>query len=302
MAGDSISEIKYRLGQVGGFPLRLSWLPRLVTMNKCNPFSDHEVVAEKMGIGMNMVRALRIWAGATGIVNEEDALTKRAEKLFSQKGKDQYAEKEETLWLLHWLICSNLNCLTANAWLLNFFHARTFTSAEALTAFSAHVNNIVKRPYAQGTIRVDLETAIRMYAIVEDKKNQQSDIDDRCFRTMRLFEARRIDGEMRYARVMRDEQPRLSSKIVLYSVIDAMSKRKVSSLLFSDLYVSDNFPAPGVVFGLTKDGFLEVLEKAQAKNSKVLSMVSRPEGDVLVRLKGKYADKVKTADDFYFSG
>ena len=307
MVKNPVSERKYRLGQVGGFPLRLSWLPRLVIWGKKNPFSDHEDIAMKMGIGMNMVRALRIWAGAAGIVDEEDVLTERAKHLFSSReGVDKYAEKEETLWLLHWLICSNLRCFTANGWLLNFFHARTFTLAEALSAFSAHLNNDIKRPYAEGTIRVDLETAIRMYAFVDDKKNKQSDIDDRCFRVMRLFLANRAGGEMRYARVLRDEQPRLNSKIIAYSVIDAMSKRQSSSSSFSDLYAADGIPAPGMVFGLTKDGFLMALEKARTCYPQKLAIEPMPDGDVQVRLRGKHASMAESgdpfaADNFYFS-
>lgn len=299
---------KYRLGQVGGFPLRLSWLPRLVIRGEKKPFSNHEAIAREMGIGMNMVRALRVWAGAAGIVDEKDVLTKRAKHLFSQReGVDKYAEKEETLWLLHWLICSNLDCFTANGWLLNFFHTRVFTLTEALSAFSSHLKNDLKRPYAQGTIRVDLETAIRMYAVVEDKKNKRGDIDDRCFCVMRLFLANRVGDEMRYVRVLRDEQPRLSSKIVMYSVIDTLSKRRTSSSSFSDLYAADDIPTPGMVFGLTKDGFLTVLEKARIYYPQKLVIEPMPDGDVQVRLKGKYAGMAEkgilknVADNFYFS-
>lgn len=298
--------ITYKLGQVGGFPLRLSWLPRLVVASTDKlpgkaPFGDPETIALEMGIGMNMVKSLRIWAQAAGIIGEGGLLEMRAHRLFSKKdGVDKYAEKEDTLWLLHWLICSNPRCFTANSWLLNFFHARVFTLAEALDAFSTHLHDIQKRPYSPGTTRVDLETAIRMYASDDGRR---SDTDDRRFSTMRLMLTTRKGRETHYTRILRDERPRLNSKVVMYSVIDALSKRGVSASSFSDLYVADNMSAPGSVFGLTKDGFLSALEAAAYDHP--LSLKSMPDGDFQVRLTGKCADRAErgdetTADDFYF--
>lgn len=299
------SVITYKLGQVGGFPLRLSWLPRLVICGKPLSSSDSEQTSLQMGIGKNMVKALRLWALAAGIISDQGILTERAERLFSPHcGRDKYAEEDETLWLLHWLICSNLDCFTANGWLLNFFYSRSFTLKEAQEAFYAHLVDCQKRPYALGTIRVDLETAIRMYAIVDDK-NKQSDIDDRCFRMMRLLSANRVGGEMRYARFFREEQPRLNDRVVTYAVIDSICKRGTGSASFSDLYAADYFPAPGVVFGLTKDGFLTALERA-ADSSKMFTLQSMPDGDFQVQIKNKYVNMAKkgnmlVADYFYFS-
>ena len=76
------SAMKYKLGQVGGFPLRLSWLPRLVIWGEPFSFKDPDNIALHMGIGRNMVKALRVWAMATGII-DGDNLTERA-KNFSR--------------------------------------------------------------------------------------------------------------------------------------------------------------------------------------------------------------------------
>ena len=153
---------------------------------------------------------------------------------------------------------------------------------EALDAFEADIN--IKHRYARGTICVDLETAVRMYSFINDK-NKRSDIDDRCFLMMGLLSASRAGKEADYVRIFRDEQPRLSEKIIMYSVIDAMSKRNSNNSSFSDLYAMNSLPAPGVVFGLTKDGFLTALEKI-TNRSKILSLHSMPDGDFQLRLKG----------------
>ena len=294
----------YRLGQVGGFPLRLSWLPRLVSIDGSHDLSDKDKVGLSMGIGDNMVKALRIWAMATGILDDKYSLTKRANQLFGRKtGEDIYAEKDDTLWLLHWLLCSNPKCFTANAWLLNFFHSHVFTMDDALNAFSSRLGS-EECKYAMGTIRVDLETAIRMYAPADDGK-RNSDLDDKCFHSMGLLKYSRGDGRSRYFRVLRDEQPRLCSRVVLYSIIDAMSKQGITSSAFSDLYSSDTSPSPGVVFGLTKDGFWQTLEATASKYKTIISLHPMSDGDAQVRLSSKYAKMIDTgaetpADQFYF--
>ncbi|MCX7253051.1 MAG: DUF4007 family protein, partial [Burkholderiales bacterium] len=53
-----------------------------------------------------MVSAIRHWALACDIINENDELgyvtTTLGEKIFSEKGLDPYQEHPSTAWLIHW--------------------------------------------------------------------------------------------------------------------------------------------------------------------------------------------------------
>lgn len=67
---------------------------------------------EHLGIGRNMVRALRFWIQATGLAQEEREQGKTIHRL-SRFGEwvwqhDRYLDDESTLWLIH-IVTSFLN-------------------------------------------------------------------------------------------------------------------------------------------------------------------------------------------------
>lgn len=297
---------RYRMGQAGGFPLHMSWLPFLEKIGRGRaPFEQSFRLSEKMGIGPNMVKSMKMWARAAGMVDDEYRLTERSRLFFGDPESDFLHQPERgAMWLVNWLICSNISHFTANGWLLNFYRAKSFAFSEALDAFETHLKS-AGQPYAKGTIRVDLETAIRSYVSSPFQDAPGAGSDGRYFSRMGVLSSdRRRRDKAYYSKIFLEERPLLPSWAMVYAVIDAMEKRGVNTSSLSDLYALDDAPAPGVVFGLTEDGFMGALEKAQRKFSKIFSMSHLPGGDFQIALKkGVILVKEKTgmsaADRFY---
>ena len=66
-----------------------------------NSFSSEDAVM-KLGVGKNMVNAIRYWMRAFGLTEEGDEPTELARKLLSDTdGWDPYLEDHTSLWLLH---------------------------------------------------------------------------------------------------------------------------------------------------------------------------------------------------------
>ncbi|MEL6942191.1 MAG: DUF4007 family protein [Bacteroidota bacterium] len=63
-------------------------------------FNDQAVV--NLGVGKNMVFAIRFWLRAFGLLDKEDQPNELAELLFGEVGLDSYCEDIATLWLLHY--------------------------------------------------------------------------------------------------------------------------------------------------------------------------------------------------------
>ena len=81
--------------------------------------SDSEDVIIELGVGKNMVKAMRFWALATGFVEKkpekksELQVTGIGNLIFNDAdGLDPYGENPATTWLVHWNLASRPDRLT----------------------------------------------------------------------------------------------------------------------------------------------------------------------------------------------
>ncbi|WP_422060810.1 DUF4007 family protein [Sphingopyxis sp.] len=89
------------------FACRFAWLPKAVRLIARDPdaLSDDQAAIFELGLGKNMVRALRFWLEAFNVASAKGGsweLLPFGEAIFGQDGYDRYLERVETQWLLHW--------------------------------------------------------------------------------------------------------------------------------------------------------------------------------------------------------
>jgi hypothetical protein len=67
-------EKNYRISGHETFPCRYTWLPKAVRGLSKNPqlFSNEDQAMVDLGVGKNMVRAIRYWARAAGLVESSE--------------------------------------------------------------------------------------------------------------------------------------------------------------------------------------------------------------------------------------
>jgi hypothetical protein len=120
------------------FACRFAWLPKAVRLIARDPkaLSDDERAILELGLGKNMVRALRFWLDAFDVASAEAgtwALLPFGEALFGDGGLDPFIERVETQWLLHWRLAAAVE-KPVFAW-RHVFHRRMrpdFTRSELL--------------------------------------------------------------------------------------------------------------------------------------------------------------------------
>lgn len=97
------------------FAFRYGWLPKLYEAVSADPqvFASDERAILQLGLGKNMVRALRFWANAFGLTTSAAGatrLTDLAHRLLDPEiGIDPYLEEAASLWRLHWRITTHAN-------------------------------------------------------------------------------------------------------------------------------------------------------------------------------------------------
>ncbi|MGB5832297.1 MAG: DUF4007 family protein [Thiohalocapsa sp.] len=120
------------------FACRFSWIPKAVTLliRDSTALSADEEAMSTLGLGKNMVKALRFWLEVFDVATVERGhwkLTPFGRVVFGTSGYDRYLERVETQWLLQWKVTAQSQ-RPLFVWRHVFFrrHRADFTRAEVL--------------------------------------------------------------------------------------------------------------------------------------------------------------------------
>ncbi len=97
------------------FALRIAWLPKAIReiASGRDPLTNIDEGIVSLGLGKNMVEALRCWIEAFQVASKEPSgwvLSPIGELAFlPSSGLDPFLEDHSSNWLLHWLISTNTN-------------------------------------------------------------------------------------------------------------------------------------------------------------------------------------------------
>ena len=98
----------YRISGHESFPCRYAWLPKAVKWVEANPnlFTDEQQGMVDLGVGKNMVRAIRFWAQAAGVIETAGKgvghrVAAFGHAILGSEGADPFLEDIRTLWLIH---------------------------------------------------------------------------------------------------------------------------------------------------------------------------------------------------------
>lgn len=159
------------------FPCRYAWLPKAVQSLKDNPtlFRNEDQAMVRLGVGKNMVRALRFWADAAGVSyadpNGNLFVSPFGSDLLGECGYDPFLEDVKTLWLIHWKIATNREPLFAWDYLLNVWHRPDFTRSEAIQYLAEEARRLDKK-LSLVTIENHFTTFLHTYVPTRTKKGE----------------------------------------------------------------------------------------------------------------------------------
>lgn len=146
------------------FHPRFGWLKKGFDAAKKNPgifLQDDAPV--RLGVGKNMVRAIRYWCSAFKILDKNNSPTMFGEKLLGNSGWDCYLEDPASLWLLHWNLLKPTCEAAAWYYIFNVFRGLDFTKEDILAGLKDYINNFNKT-IADSSFIKDVNCILRMYA------------------------------------------------------------------------------------------------------------------------------------------
>lgn len=263
---------KMSFGRHETFPLRYSWLTKAYQEIVADPsVFDADDATVRLGVGKNMVNAIRYWAQATQVIEKTETgyqPTELGHFIFDEnEGVDPYLEDEATIWLLHWHMASNPEQATCTYWVFNHYHKPEFTSEQVLDSLVDFVKQNTNTKPSKNTLKNDVAVTLRMYSDARPKAKQISDeFLDTPFATLKLLS---LLPDNKTYKVQVGDHGHLPVEIIAYAVTSLFTATGRDALAIEDLmYGKNDYPAPGAVFCLTENAFLYKLEQLkQQKNN-----------------------------------
>ena len=289
------------------FHPRYGWFRKAYAQVAENPrafFGDDAPV--RIGVGKNMVRAIRFWGLAAKLIAEDPNSHKRSpdlmttvlgDSLFGEGGWDQYMEDPGTLWLLHWLLLAP-PCHLPIWWLaFNEFHAVEFTEGELDAAVDTQLDLAAewRKPH-QSSIRKDVGALLRTYA-PPDRRGRIAidDILDCPLRELNLISRSAGSGRFRFALGTKITLP---SPILTYATLDYLTRMDMrgGTVTLSRLTLEPG--APGRAFKLTESEMLAGLE-GTVRQTPGLDLVSATGGIQLAWSERRDEVASRILDEYY---
>ena len=252
------------------FHPRYGWFRKayaVVTEEGPNVFSREDAPVV-IGVGKNMVRAIRFWGLAAKVIVEDSNLpkrrpseivpTRRGHALFGEGGWDPYMEDPGTLWLLHWLLLARPSRLPVWWLVFNEFNAVEFDDNDLEDAIITQLEAAADWPSPNpSSVKKDLGALLRSYALVERPgRTSIDDLLDCPLRELNLLSRSRATGRYRFTL---GPKPTLPSAIVAHAVLDYVARTLHGGRTITLSHLAQQPGAPGRAFKLTEAELLEAL-------------------------------------------
>ncbi len=206
-------KMKYRGHET--FSIRKNWLAKGLEAVAGNVaiFTDKKIEAmDELGIGRNMVFALRYWLKAVGLTSEEK-VERQTKTIFTPLGNvifenDPYVEEIGTLWLLHRVLAMNKDFATSWYFFFNEFNLAEFSKEDFVAALESF-DRMNGGSTAHSSFEGDFECLLNTY-ISRFKTETEADPEDNMdcpFAELGLVDfARSVEGKKIYRKVIPPKQ------------------------------------------------------------------------------------------------
>lgn len=292
------------------FPCRYAWLPKAFAAieEDHTAFSDDERAMIRLGVGKNMVRAVRFWMVEMSVAVKHAGggyePSGFAKAIFNRKkGIDPFLEDIRTLWLLHWKLSTHSVQEPLLAWdfLINQWQSPDISPSSVLQSLRRAADK-ESRPPSDVTLEQHFDTFLHTYVPTRSRKGdiQEDNLD--CplveLEFINPVGERRIDGtgkrEVIYAFRMEDK-PDITPEMFAFALDDFWTTRRSTerTLTFKD--VTFGHGSPGQIFKLPEWAVRQRLEVISSDSSGPFRYIESATQQQISRREGVPAPSVVAA-------
>jgi len=254
------------------FHPRYGWLKKAVDRVSDDPSvfiqEDAPVV---LGVGKNMVSAIRYWAQAFKLIEASDedetrgyVISPLGQQLMQNSSSwDPYLENLASLWLLHWHLLKPPCLATAWHFMFNEYNHVSFTVDDAIYSLASYKDkNFPNTKTALSSLKKDVLCILRMYTASDgEKKQAKEDSIASPFQELGLIQ--HIRGP--YYQFNVGTKPSLPHEIIAFACADYASHKLESRTINISSLLNDP-GSPGQVFKLNESSLRDALEYVDRKD------------------------------------
>ncbi len=253
------------------FHLRYGWLKKAYNqVMQDSSIFKRDNAPIKLGVGKNMVRAIKFWGLASKIL-EIDSQTKHGpvistslgHYIFADNGLDPYIENPNTLWLLHWLLLAP-PCRLPVWWLImNRFTATNIKVNDLIDTVTNQITNISEwASPSPNSIKKDIDVFIHTYTTRRDKMSIEEYLD--CpLRQIHILKQNSKD-EIRF---IYGEKYGLSPFVVAFACLDFIDRANIQSKSVSVSKLATEYGGVGNTFKITEHDLTKMLLETSNQTS-----------------------------------
>ncbi|MGY1714218.1 DUF4007 family protein [Geodermatophilus sp. SYSU D01106] len=258
------------------FHLRFGWLRKAYVEAQADPYGavfSQDDATVRLGVGKNMVSAIRYWAQAYKILEEQEnkerprmpllVPTAFGHALLAEDGWDPYLEDVGSLWLLHWKLLEP-PCLAPVWWVaFNLFAQQQFEERH-LTDHVVELTSAAGWPAVkESSIKKDVDCLLRTFALRRYGRQTMDDLLDCPTRELGLITP--TPGDARSWRFVVGSKSSLPNAILAFASFEYMARAGAGSRTMSLARLTGDPGSPGRVFGLTESAMYDALSAAQQR-------------------------------------
>jgi len=252
------------------FPFRYTWLRKGLEFVRSDPEAfGREDAMVRLGVGKNMVRSMRHWALACGVLEEDKSITNNrgrhlaitdfGEKLLGPDGWDPFLEDTASMWLLHACLASTPEWATTWYWVFNHLPQPEFTKGELTKWLFDFATDRGWGRVAEVSVRRDVDCFIRTY--VPSSPGRKTPIEDTLDCPLVELGLVKEFGTRGHFLVRRGQQPTLPDELVAWSLAQQLHRADTSTGTISLEKIAYGPGSPGRVFCLSEEALIVRLER-----------------------------------------
>ncbi|GFG52337.1 hypothetical protein CQY20_25925 [Mycolicibacterium agri] len=258
------------------FHPRFGWLKKGYDAAELNPNVFNEKSAPvDLGVGKNMVEAIRFWALATKVIARRPHPDRPRIHVYTptrigrallddQVGLDPYMEDTATLWILHWLAVSERSILPVWRLAFNDFGAVEFTDDDLLKFCLDEIAATTWSQPMRSSVEKDVDCLLRMYSRRDAQRRQSlDDLLDSPFRELGLIRPSQGAKKNTY-RIIRGSKPTLPAAAITYACLDVLCRTADGTQTITVSRLATDPGSPGRLMKITEQDIADAIEESAA--------------------------------------
>ena len=257
--------IKYTFSRHDSFHCRQLWLKKGFDFVQEGQSFNSEDAVVKLGVGKNMVSAIRYWLKAFNVIDNKDNPTEFGTRLFNtENGYDPFLEDEASLWLLHYqLVKTGL----ASIYSIIF---NEFRKEKILFKDDVFLNYLKRFQEANSELSFNENTVAKDFTVfVNTYKNEEENNDVEDSYSGILSEIGLLKtigkGKEKQYQIENSDRDNLEEAVLLFSILD--NQNYGNSISLNSLEYDYN--SPGSIFALNRSGLLSKISEIVSDNKNI---------------------------------